>query len=220
MRVFDNKKANITDLEQLKVLFNQKIDKVSNDNLLLVRDKTDVNTNGNEEIEKLNKRQEVLQNLISDLQYSTRENIARGEIESAMKILISELKELKLKAVTNDIFHEGLKSKANVQDLHSFMFKLSEALEAVGLNNIDTNSSSNFASATRVKCLVCEKPVITPTSPPENSNPRPFTTGYSKRDTEESKRSSQSDYSDLLIMKKSISQLPEIQVLKYYNNKI
>lgn len=105
------------------------------------------------EILELTKRFEYLSRHLSDLQTQCSAYVPRQEVHEAVKAILGEVKSVKNSTVTRQIFKDGLKLKADMEEFNKLVSTLTFAI------------GDREASAVHAKCLVCDKPVSSVAGP-------------------------------------------------------
>jgi hypothetical protein len=103
-------------------------------------------------------RCESLSQLYHDLKNSTLKMVPKEEVAEALKAVILELKQLRRNAVTQQVFKDGLKLKADSKEVDQIMRSIAEVLGDINLSAADLNAQG-LAAAFHAKCLLCDKPV-------------------------------------------------------------
>ena len=101
---------------------------------------------------------ESLSQLYHDLRNSTLKMVPKEEVAEALKAVILELKQLRRNAVTQQVFKDGLKLKADTKEVDRIMRSIAEVLGDINLTAADLNAQG-LAAAFHAKCLLCDKPV-------------------------------------------------------------
>jgi len=91
-----------------------------------------------------------------DLEQNQEKLISKEEIQEALKAIVNEVKNIRKNCVTNNIFKEGLKGKADVQEVEKLVKTITDLL---GDFNLTTADLATSAAAVHAKCLICDKPV-------------------------------------------------------------
>lgn len=103
-------------------------------------------------------RCESLSQLYHDLKGVTLKMVPKEEVAEALKAVILELKQLRRNAVTQQMFKDGLKLKADTKEVDRIMRSIAEVLGDINITASDL-SAQGLAAAFHAKCLLCDKPV-------------------------------------------------------------
>ncbi|KAJ1396817.1 hypothetical protein B484DRAFT_262909, partial [Ochromonadaceae sp. CCMP2298] len=107
----------------------------------------------NAEVQGLLTRFDVLGRQQLELHAYCASFVPRDEVHEAMKAVIGEVKALKRTAVTQGLFRESLKAKADITEVERIVKTITEAVGDLNINSADASA------AIHAKCLICDKPV-------------------------------------------------------------
>eukprot|EP01038_Epipyxis_sp_PR26KG_P011228 gene11228-15068_t len=110
-------------------------------------------------INELKSRFDLLRKQFVELESQSYKYVPRDEIHEAMKAIVGEMKMIKKNYVASNVFKDGLKTKADIDEVEKLMKALNSAVSELNLTT-NTTEYAATAAAMHSRCLTCDKPIL------------------------------------------------------------